>query len=440
MSKTVESATLPARQANFTTRSAIVAVIGLGRAGLPLAVAFAEAGFAVTGIDVDATRVAAIQEGCSPLTTLADARLQPLIAAGRLAATTDYAAVATCDAAIICVPTPLNKTRDPDVRQVLAAGEMIARHMRPGLLVVLESTTPPGTTEELLLPILAHAPAFGGAGVVGEDFFLAHAPERLDPGRAEWTIATTPRVLGGVTPGCRQMATALFSQIVHQVVPVSSPTAAEMTKVFENTFRAVNIALANEMTMLCDRLGMDVREVLDAAATKPYGFMRFAPGPGTGGDPMTLDDPRLTWKVENQHKRARFIQLAAKVNRDMPRYWVEKVQDALNQAGKALRGSQVLVLGVAYKRDTDDVRESAALDVIDLLLQKGAVVGYHDPHVASFTHTGTDFHSTPDLAAALSAADCVLIVTDHGAYDWPNIAQAARLLVDTRSVLAAQPA
>jgi len=423
-------------RSRLEARTAHIAIIGLGYVGLPLAVAFAENGFSVTGIDLDPEKVTAVGRGQSYIGDVSTARLAALVGKN-LAATGDYAVVGDCDVAIICVPTPLNKTRDPDVRFLLAAGEAVARHMPPGMLVVLESTTYPGTTAELLLPMLAEAPSLTGQGQVGEDFFLAFSPERIDPGRSDWRVENTPKVVGGMTPACLEMATTLYQQAIDRIVPVSSPAAAEMTKLLENTFRAVNIALVNEVAIMCDKLGLDVWEVVEAAATKPYGFMKFTPGPGVGGHCIPLDPHYLSWKLKTLNYNARFIQLAGEINTEMPHYWVEKVQDALNQAGKAVKGSRVLALGVAYKKDIDDVRESPALDILELLRQKGAEVMYHDPHVPAFSFDGHDYRSIPDLEAGVAAADCVIIITDHSAYSWPQIATAAALVVDTRHVLGA---
>jgi UDP-N-acetyl-D-glucosamine dehydrogenase len=444
--------------------TAVVSVIGLGYVGLPLAVAFAERGFPVVGIDVDERKADSLNRGCSYVQDIPSTRLLPLIkspytvegervvqweeelpvAPGHFFATTDYAVLRHCDAAIICVPTPLNKTRDPDVRYLIQAGESVAKHIHPGMLVILESTTYPGTTEELLLPMLSERPASSRPAtsqardqqswVVGCDFFLAFSPERIDPGRTDFTVETTPKVVGGVTPACREAAVALYSQIVARVVPVSSTQTAEMVKLLENTFRAVNIALVNEAAIMCDKLDIDVWEVIEAAATKPYGFMKFTPGPGVGGHCIPLDPHYLSWKLRTLNYNARFVQLAGEINSEMPRYWVEKVQDALNRAGKPLKDSRVLVLGVAYKKDIGDVRESPALDILELLRAKGADVSYHDPHVPVILHNGQGFTSEPDLDQALHNADCVIIVTDHSAYDWSAVARQARLIVDTRHV------
>lgn len=418
------------------THTATVSVIGLGYVGLPLAVAFAENGFPVIGIDVDPWKVGELNHGRSYVQDIPSDRLKGILP--RFTATTDYAALDRCDAAIICVPTPLNKTRDPDVRFLIAAGESVARHIHPGMLVVLESTTYPGTTEELLLPMLMAPAVLTRLGVetfeVGRDFFLAFSPERIDPGRKDYVVENTPKVVGGVTPACREVATALYGAAIQTIVPVSSTQAAEMVKLLENTFRAVNIALVNEVAIMCDKLGIDVWEVIEAAATKPYGFMRFTPGPGVGGHCIPLDPHYLSWKLKTLNYNARFIQLAGEINSEMPRYWVNKVQDALNEAGKAIKGSRVLVLGVAYKKDIDDLRESPALDIIELLRAKGADVRYHDPYVPVISHNGFELAGEANLEAALDAADCVLIVTDHSIYNWPAVLGRARLVVDSRHI------
>ena len=417
------------------TRQARVAVIGLGYVGLPLAVAFAETGYPVVGVDVDVHKVKSINRGESYIQDIPSSRLASVVDSGALSASADYAILSECDVAIICVPTPLNKTRDPDVRYLIAAGESVAKYMPAGMLVVLESTTYPGTTEELLLPMLQKAGRDRASWRVGEDFFLAYSPERIDPGRKDYTVENTPKVLGGMTPACKDAAAALYGQVIDRIVPVSSPAAAEMTKLLENTFRAVNIALVNEVAIMCDKLGIDPWEVIEAAATKPYGFMKFTPGPGVGGHCIPLDPHYLSWKLKTLDYNARFIQLAGEINTEMPRYWVEKVQDALNAAGKAVKGSRILVLGVAYKKDIDDVRESPALDIIELLRAKGADVRYHDPHVPRFSHNGHGLQSETDLDKALSEADCVVIVTDHSAYDWQDIRRKSTLIVDTRHVI-----
>ncbi|HMN27651.1 MAG TPA: nucleotide sugar dehydrogenase, partial [Caldilineaceae bacterium] len=435
--------------ASFKAQDAHVAVIGLGYVGLPLAVSFAQAGLRVTGIDLDRRKVEAIndiavlvcQESAVDRVAAGSAagQAQPAPQAAhqptahgaqpRLSATMDYAVLAECDAVSICVPTPLNKTGDPDISYIASAAEAVARYLHRGMVVVLESTTYPGTTTEVLLPKLEE----NGMGLrVGEDFFLAFSPERVDPGRQDWTTRNTPKVIGGVTPACLAVATAFYSQAIETLVPVSSPSTAEMVKLFENTFRSVNIGLANELLLMCDKLNLDAWEVIEAAATKPFGFMKFTPGPGLGGHCIPIDPLYLSWKLRSLQYNARFIELASEINTEMPRYWVQRAQDALNEVGKALKGSQVLVLGVAYKKNVSDMRESPALDIIHLLESKGAQVSYHDPHVPAFQHDGMEMVSVSDLASALGQADCVVLATDHSAYDWSVIAGLAKLVVDTR--------
>ncbi len=413
----------------ISKREATIAVIGLGYVGLPLAAAFAKRGFPVIGIDVDSTKVERVNRGES---YVADVPSEVLRSLPDLKATTDFGALAGADAAIICVPTPLNKTRDPDIRFVMAAAQEVAKHVHPGMLVVLESTTYPGTTEEMLLPMVSR----NGELRVGEDFFLAFSPERIDPGNPEYHVENTPKVVGGVTPACLEVASALYGEVVEQVVPVSSPAAAEMTKLLENTFRAVNIALVNEVALMCDRLGLNVWEVIDAAATKPYGFMKFTPGPGIGGHCIPLDPHYLAWKLKTLNYNARFIQLASEINADMPRYVVGKITDALNDDRKPVNGSRILVLGVAYKRDIDDVRESPALDIIRLLQERGADVVYNDPHVPELRLDGEAMRSIDLTEEALRWSDCVVVVTDHSDYDWNWVLEHARLVVDTRNATA----
>ncbi len=439
--------------AKFASRRAHVAIIGLGYVGLPLAVSFAQAGYRVTGIDLDQRKVDAINRGESYIEDVPAAAVAALVgaavtsgptaggavapAAGALAATSDFAVLAECDAVSICVPTPLNKTGDPDISYIISATEQIARYLHAGMVVVLESTTYPGTTTEAMLPRLLE----NELGLrVGEDFFLAFSPERVDPGRTDYTTRNTPKVIGGVTPACLAVAGAYYRQAIETLVAVSSPEAAEMVKLFENTFRSVNIGLANELLLMCDKLGLDAWEILNAAATKPFGFMKFTPGPGLGGHCIPIDPLYLSWKLRTLQYTARFIELASEINTAMPRYWVQKVQDALNDAGKSVKGSRVLVLGVAYKKDVSDLRESPALDIIHLLREKGARVEYHDPHVPSFTYEDLALASVTDLAAALAAADCVVVATDHTAYDWAAIERSARLVVDTRHVVTAHGA
>lgn len=414
------------------TRKASVGIIGLGYVGLPLAVVFATVGYRVIGIDIDERKVDAINRGESYIEDIPTERVRGLVAEGRLAATTDFAALAQCDAVSICVPTPLNKTGDPDISYIISAAEEVACYIHPGMLVVLESTTYPGTTTEVILPRLHEN---GSELKVGEDFFLCFSPERVDPGRQDWTTFNTPKVMGGVTPTCLAVGKALYESAIERIVPISSTEAAEMVKLLENTFRAVNIGLSNEVLLMCDKLGLDAWEVIDAAATKPFGFMRFTPGPGLGGHCIPIDPLYLSWKLKTLDYNARFIDLASEVNTAMPRYWVQKVQDALNDAGKPVKGSRILVLGVAYKRDVSDIRESPALDIIHLLEEKGALMIYHDPHVLSFQYNGIAMIAVQNLEAALRKCDCVVIATDHSSYDWSQVRRQAKLLVDTRGVL-----
>ena len=371
-----------------------VAVIGLGYVGLPLAVAFAEAGYTVHGIDLDQRKVDALNAGESYIGDVPAARLAPLVDAGRLSATTDYGALAACQAVSICVPTPLHKTGDPDISYIVAASDEVARSLHPGMVIVLESTTYPGTTTEILLPRLQ---ANANGWDVGRDFFVAFSPERIDPGRTDWTVETTPKVIGGVTPACRDAAMAFYGAAIQTLVPVSSPDAAEMTKLFENTFRSVNIALANELLLMCDKLGLDAWEIIDAAATKPFGFMKFTPGPGLGGHCIPIDPHYLAWKLRTLAYKARFIDLAGEINSDMPRYWVQKVQDALNDAGKAVKGSRVLVLGVAYKKNIDDLRESPALDIMPCWRRKARGSTTTIPTCPWWTSTACNTAASPAL-------------------------------------------
>ena len=483
----------------FQTRQAHIAVIGLGYVGLPLAVSFAQAGYTVTGIDLDRRKVEAINSGASyiedvpseivhalvfgtseaaaePAVAFAYAGQQESVAAThrlsqsklkaksqkrKLQATTDFSVLAECDAVSICVPTPLSKTGDPDMSYINSAVEQVARYLHPGMVIVLESTTYPGTTMEVVLPILERenptpgpSPEKGGepgAGhqhdessrrgdkkgfTVGKDFFLAFSPERVDPGRKDWTTRNTPKVIGGVTPACLAVATAYYSAAIETLVPVSSPAAAEMVKLFENTFRMVNIGLANELLLMCEKLKLDAWEVLDAAATKPFGFMKFTPGPGLGGHCIPIDPHYLSWKLRTLHYNARFIELASEINTAMPRYWVQQVQNKLNEAGKPVKGSRILVLGVAYKKDVSDIRESPALDIIHLLEEKGAVVYYHDPHVPAFQHEGMEMVGVTDLDLVLRLADCVVVTTDHSIYNWASIQAYQERLIDTRHITA----
>ncbi len=417
-------------------REATVGVIGLGYVGLPLAVEAAGAGYRTLGFDVSAGVVAGVNQGESHIQDVDASALAAHVGSGLLAATTDMARLAECDAIAICVPTPLNKIKDPDLSYVVAAAETIRATLRPGQLVLLESTTYPGTTDEVLLPLLEE-----GGLRVGTDIFLCFSPERVDPGNAVWHTRNTPKVIGGVTAACAEAGVALYETIFDTLVPVESARAAELVKVYENTFRMINIALANEIAQACDRLGVDVWSVIDAASTKPFGFMRFTPGPGLGGHCIPLDPHYLSWKMRTLAYKTRLIELASEINAEMPAFVVRKVTDALNDGARAVRGSRVLVLGVAYKRDIDDLRESPALDIVKLLQEKGADVQYHDPFCPSIADDGhTDLlhlplHSVDLTPEALAAADVVLIVTDHSGVDYDAVLAHAPLVVDTRGVL-----
>src|SRR6185503_15518301 len=374
-------------------RTAHVGVIGLGYVGLPLLVELARAGFKATGVDLDERKVAAIGRGESYIPDVPTSDVAQFHKAGKLSATTDAKAIADFDTINICVPTPLRKTKDPDLSYVVSAVEMIAKHIRPGQLVMLESTTYPGTTDEVVRPILER-----GGLVAGKDFFLGFSPERVDPGNEKWTTRNVPKVVGGTTPDCSRLAHALYSASIETVIAVSSPRVAEMVKLLENTFRAVNIGLVNELAQMCDRLGISVWEVVDAAATKPFGFMPFYPGPGLGGHCIPIDPFYLSWKVKEVGFEARFIELAGHVNGAMPHYVVDKVNDALNSHSKSVRGAKILILGIAYKRDIDDIRESPALDVMAVLRQKGANVSYHDPYAPHLS--GREWPGAVDLTSA----------------------------------------
>ena len=412
-------------------REARLAVLGLGYVGLPLSVEFARGGIRTSGIDVDPERAGRVNAGDSYVSEVASEELERLVDAGTLSAGTDFSVLKEVDCVCICVPTPLSKTKAPDISHIVSACEEIARYTHPGMLVVLESTTYPGSTEELILPRLC-----ADGGVPGEDFFLAFSPERVDPGNRRWTTRNTPKVIGGLTPQCTAAAAALYKHAVDVVVPVSSPAAAEMVKLLENTYRSVNVGLVNEIALICDRLGLDVWEIIEAAATKPFGFMQFFPGPGLGGHCLPIDPLYLSWKMRSLDYETRFIDLADKVNAHMPLHVMEKVTDALNEEGRAVKGSQVLVIGVAYKADVDDVRESPAVRIIELLRRRGAEVSYHDPHVPRLeVEYGDDLVSVGLDRKSLEAADCVVIVTAHSECDWRRVGKQARLIVDTRNVL-----
>ncbi len=419
----------------FENCTAQVAVLGLGYVGLPLAAVFAQAGINVIGIDPQPQKADSINKGVSYIPDVPTEQVERLVRLGKLRATSDFSVLKDVDAVSICVPTPLRKTGDPDLSYILSVTEELSKYVHPGMVVVLESTTYPGTTREILLPKLSEGAA--GKLTVGEDFFLAFSPERVDPGRKDWTTVNTPKVIGGITAACTEVSAAWYRQAIQSVVPVSSAEVAEMAKLLENTFRMVNIGLVNEMALMCDRLKIDVWEVIRAAATKPFGFMKFTPGPGLGGHCIPIDPLYLSWKLRSLNYTARFIELASEINTGMPRHVTLKVQDALNDQGKALKGSKVLVLGAAYKPDIDDLRESPSLDVINLLREKGARVQYHDPHIPHIDEDGLEMSSVTDVMQAVGEADCVVIITNHSTYDYPAIQQQAALVVDTRNAIGA---
>ena len=401
---------------------------------LPLAVELAEAGYRVIGFDVTRRVVDGINSGRSHIMDVPSERLAPLVRAGRVTATDDPMRLAEADAVSVCVPTPLSKTKDPDISFVMAAAQSVEKVVRKGQLVILESTTYPGTTRELFLPV------FERHGLtVGVDAFLAFSPERVDPGNPQWHTRNTPKVVGGLTEACLRVALALYGPVFERLVPVSSPEAAELTKLLENTFRSVNIGLVNEMAIVCDKLGVDVWEVIEAAASKPFGFMKFTPGPGLGGHCIPIDPHYLAWKMRGLNYKTRFIDVAAEVNSEMPMFWARKVAERLNQEAKAIKGSRILVVGVAYKKDIDDLRESPALDVIRLLAAQGADVQYHDPYVKELNEDGHIWRSVTLTAEAVRLADCVVIVTDHSSLDYNMIRKQARAVVDTRHVLRGKP-
>jgi len=412
-------------------RSAAVCVIGLGYVGLPLVIAFARAGYTVLGLDVDDKKVEMLNRGRSYVLDVPDEELGPLVAEGRFSATSDTAILTEADILSICVPTPLNKTKDPDVSFILDVSHEIKNHLRADQLIILESTTYPGTTEELIRPILE------ASGLkVGEDIFLAYSPERIDPGNQEYTLKNTPKVIGGVTPQCLEHGQLFYEQIVDRVVPVSNTRAAEMVKLLENTFRSVNIGLVNEVAMMCDILDIDVWEVIDASSTKPFGYMKFYPGPGLGGHCIPIDPHYLSWKLKSLNYYARFIELAGDINANMPRFVVVKITWGLNRHKKSVNGSKILLLGVSYKKDVDDLRESPALDVIDLLLEESGTILYNDPYVPEIRLDTIRFESQELTADLLNSVDCVVITTDHSVYDYEMIAKNSPLVIDTRNAMA----
>jgi UDP-N-acetyl-D-glucosamine dehydrogenase len=435
-SKTMQSTAASAAQTleeKIKSRTARVGIIGLGYVGLPLAMEFARAGFPVTGIDIEQSKVARLNRGDSYVQDVGSDVLGPFVDARKFHATTDFSVISELDTINIAVPTPLRKTKDPDMSYIVSACQAIAKYFGPGKLVILESTTYPGTTDELVLPMLER-PGLK----VGEQFFLCFSPERVDPGNPRFQTANIPKVVGGITPACTRLGALFYSQALETVVPVSSTSVAEMVKLLENTFRMINIGLVNEMALMCDRMGINVWEVIDAAATKPFGFMPFYPGPGLGGHCIPIDPFYLSWKTKQAGIEARFIELAGYINGQMPHFVVDKIQNALNDYSKPLRGSHVHILGVAYKRDIDDVRESPALDIILLLERRGARITYSDPYVPQLQLDGHSL-AAQDAEALSEEADCVVIVTDHASFNYPAILERAKLVVDTRNALKNHP-
>ena len=414
--------------ARIDAKTARVGIIGLGYVGLPLAVEFAKEGFAVTGIDVDGARVAGVNRGRSYIPDVPSDDLSQLLRAKRLSATTQFDGLSELDAIIICVPTPLRKTREPDISCIVSAAQAIASSLRRGQLIVLESTTYPGTTDEALLPMLE-----ANGLKAGRDFALAFSPERIDPGNERFTTRTIPKVIGGITPACQELALLLYGQIIKTVVPVSSTKVAEMVKLLENTFRAVNIGLVNEIALMCDKLGVDVWEVIHAAKTKPFGFMAFYPGPGIGGHCIPSDPMYLAWKARAHGFEARFIELADQTNREMPRYVVDKIARALNARKQAFNGSRILLIGLAYKKDVSDTRDSPAFEVAQELLHRGVAVSFHDPYVPTALLNGLTYRSVPLTAARIKRSDCVVILTNHSNVDYDLLLRHAASIVDTRN-------
>ncbi len=412
-------------------KSATIAILGLGYVGLPLAVVFGEAGFRVTGVDPDSRKIDLLKKGESYIPDVKSEVVAKLVKSGHLTATSDFSVLKGMDAVSICVPTPLRQTGDPDMSFIISATEELGKYMHKGMVVVLESTTYPGTTREVLLPKLGAEHGLK----VGEDWFLAFSPERVDPGREDYTTINTPKVVGGITETCGEVAAVWYEGAIKTVHHVSTAEAAEMSKLLENTFRMINIGLVNELAIMCERLGVDVWEVIDAAASKPFGFMKFTPGPGLGGHCIPIDPLYLSWKMKSFNYNARFIELASEINTNMPRYVVSRILEALNDRGKTLKGSKALVLGVAYKPDIDDVRESPALDVIGLMRKKGAKVEYHDPYIPHIHHEydGWQLDSVKDMMKSVKEADAVIIITNHRDYDYKAIIESAQFVFDSRN-------
>jgi UDP-N-acetyl-D-glucosamine dehydrogenase len=422
-----------ALEEKIKNRTARVGIVGLGYVGLPLAMEFAKAGFSVTGIDIQESKVSQLNRGDSYVQDVPTDTLKKWVSGGKFRATSDFSVILDLDTINIAVPTPLRKTKDPDMSYIVSACQETAKYLRPGKLVILESTTYPGTTDELVLPMLE---AYGWK--VGQDFFLCFSPERVDPGNAQYQTANIPKVVGGITETCTRLGALFYAQALEKVVPVSSTSVAEMVKLLENTFRMINIGLVNEMALMCDRMGINVWEVIDAAATKPFGFMAFYPGPGLGGHCIPIDPFYLSWKTKQAGIEARFIELAGYINGQMPHFVVDKIQGALNEHSKPLKGSHVHVLGAAYKRDIDDVRESPALDIILLLERRGSHVTYSDPFVSTLRLDDHEL-TAQDPTAMAAEADCVVVVTDHSGVDYAAIVERAKLIVDTRNALKNHP-
>ncbi len=414
------------------TQTARAGVIGLGYVGLPLTVAIAGAGFRVTGIDICSEKIERLKQGISDVPDIPDAVLAPLITSGQIQVTTDFSVLRELDTVNICVPTPLGENRTPDMQFIIAAVQQLAQYLHPEQLIILESTTYPGTTEEVVLPKLNTR--FPGTKQVGRDFYLAYSPERIEPGNSTYFVTNTPKIIGGVTPRCTHIAKTFYAQFISKTHTVSSPRTAEMVKLLENTFRSVNIGLINEVALICDRMDLDVWEIIDAAATKPFGFMPFYPGPGLGGHCIPIDPHYLSWKAQMYQYHARFIELATEINNEMPKYVLDKIIHALNLQRKPLNGAKLLILGVAYKKDIGDIRESPALEVIRLILDKKAEFLYHDPYIKDVSLDDSEiYHSAPLTVDLIESVDCVVILTDHSAIDYGWLVEHARLIVDTRN-------